>query len=506
MAHPRNLSKSKLLAFRQCPRRLWLEVHCKDLRQDSAGAQASFAVGHTVGDIARRIYATDGQGTFLDVSEIGFDEALRATDRLVRSDQPIFEAGFQADGALAFADILLPVGESEPQQWRMVEVKSSSKVKDYHRDDAAIQSFVARQSGVSLVGIALAHIDSKWVYPGNEDYQGLLKEEDLTKEAFGRTEEVEGWIAAAQTVAKLESEPKILTGQHCRDPFECGFFTHCRAEEPVAEHPVEWIPRVANTLKTLPAPEGVIDMTQVPDDLLNEKQLRVKQCTLENRIHFDRVGAAAALSKHSLPGLFLDFETIRFVVPIWAGTRPYRQIPFQFSLHVLGADGVLSHSFFLDLSGEDPSQKFSRALITACALPGPIFVYSGFESSRIKELAERYPQHREGLLALLPRLVDLLPVARDHYYNPSQEGSWSIKKVLPAMAPELRYDALEGVQDGTAAMSAYLEAISSHTSAERKTEIESQLLTYCRLDTFAMIRVWAVLAGREDMRHLPDNA
>lgn len=507
MASSPTLSKSKLLAFRQCPRRLWLEIHRPQLRQDSASTQASFSVGHSVGDIARRLYAPDGEGTLLDIQQLGYAEALRASQRLLEAGLPIFEAGFEADGALAFADVLLPVEEDGRRQWRMVEVKSSSEVKDYHRDDLAIQSFVARQAGVPLASAALAHIDSSWVYPGNDDYQGLLKEEDLSEQAFARSEEVQGWIAAARAVASQEAEPPHPTGRHCGEPFECGFLAHCRAAEPIAERPVEWLPDVrAAALKRHLAQDDIIEMRAVPDSLLNDIQRRVKHCTLEDRIHFDQAGAAHALDAHPLPGLFLDFETIRFVVPIWAGTRPYQQIPFQFSLHVLGADGVLDHTAFLDLSGNDPSETFSMALIDACAAPGPIFVYNkGFEGGRIAELAERYPQHRHGLRALLPRLVDLWPIAKQHYYHPSQQGSWSIKKVLPAMAPELRYDALAGVQDGTGAMNAYLESIAPQTSAARKAEIETQLLAYCRLDTFAMIRIWAALAGRADLRDLADR-
>jgi hypothetical protein len=346
----------------------------------------------------------------------------------------------------------------------------------------------------------LAHVDSKWTYPGGGDYRGLLVEEDQTEGAFARSDEVKDWIAGAHAVAMQGEEPSRHTGSHCSEPFECGFIAHCRAGEPVAQYPVEWLPRrQADALKEHLAQQDVIDMSQVPDSLLNDKQRRVKECTLEGKVYFDAAGAARDLAPFPLPGLFLDFETIKYVVPIWAGTRPYQQIPFQFSCHYLGVDGTLTHTEFLDLSGEDPSERFSKALVEACEPPGPIFVYNkGFEGARIGELAERYPLYRDALNTLIPRLVDLLPVARDRYYHPEQQGSWSIKKVLPAMAPELRYDDLTGVQDGGAAMNAYLEAIASDTSSDRKTEIRDQLLAYCQLDTFAMIRVWSVLLEQSD--------
>jgi hypothetical protein len=197
-----------------------------------------------------------------------------------------------------------------------------------------------------------------------------------------------------------------------------------------------------------------------------------------------------------LPASFLDFETISFAVPVWAGTRPYQMIPFQFSVHHLGEDGTLVHADFLDLSGSDPSRAFAEALVGACVGEGPVFVYNAsFEKSRIAELAERFVDLAPALLALRTRVVDLYPIARNRYYHPDQHGSWSIKHVLPAVAPDLRYDVLEGVQDGGAAMHAYLEAIDATTTPARRLEIEAQLRDYCGLDTLAMVRLWQFFAG-----------
>ena len=157
----------------------------------------------------------------------------------------------------------------------------------------------------------------------------------------------------------------------------------------------------------------------------------------------------------------------------------------QISLNVADAEA------FLDLSGNDPSPAFVAALIDSCGKSGPIFVYNaGFESGRIKELAERFPKRRQELLKLVDRIVDLLPIARDHYYHPSQQGSWSIKAVLPALCSELSYAQLDGVQDGGMAMDAYAEAIHPNITPERKTELELQLWKYCELDTWAMVKLW----------------
>ena len=494
----RTLPKSKLLAFRQCPKRLWLEIHHPEWRTDSAATQASFDVGHQVGDIARQLYDPTGKGALIDPQTEGFDAAFARSQRLLQSAQPIFEASFRAEGALAFADVMLPVKKGGKRAWRMVEVKSSTSVKDYHRDDVAVQAFIARSAGVPLTAIALAHIDSTWVYPGNGDYQGLLVEHDLTEEAFGRDEAVRDWISAAQGIVVKRKAPAITTGKQCNDPYECGFLTHCQSQEPQAAQPIHWLPgRLSSALIDHIETHDLRELGDVPDGLLNERQQRVKAATLAGQPYFDQSGSAQALAEYKLPAYFMDFETIQFAVPIWKGTRPYQQIPFQFSVHRLARTGKLEHEAFLDLSGYDPAKAFAEALIVACGDRGPIFVYNaGFETARIRDLAERFPRLAKALLALNERVVDLLPVARDHYYHPSQQGSWSIKAVLPALCPDLSYGDLDGVQDGGLAMDAYLEALAPQTRVERKAEIERQLLAYCALDTFAMVRMWSAFTGK----------
>jgi len=492
------LSKSKLLAFRQCERRLWLELHRPGLRQDDDASLAAFSAGHQVGDLARQLYDPDRYGVLLDPIGDGIEATLARSRGLLATAQPVFEAGFEAEGALAFADILLPV-DPEARRWRMVEVKSATRLKDYHREDAAIQAFVARAAGVALDRIALARIDSTWVYPGNGHYRGLLVEEDLSADAFGRHGEVASWIARAREVAAQEDEPDIRPGEQCDSPHACGFKAHCNAAMPAAEYPVSWLPRRTGRALKQCIGEGAADMRDVPDALLNETQLRVKRHTLSGAIYFDAGGAAADLVPYPPPACFIDFETIAFAVPVWAGTRPFQMIPFQFSVHRLDAAGKLAHRDFLDLSGDDPSRPFAEALVEACLGPGPVFVYNAaFETARIAELAARFADLAPALLSINERVVDLLPVARERYYHPGQQGSWSIKRVLPAIAPDLRYDALDGVQDGGAAMHAFLEAIAPDTDPARKRQIERQLRDYCHLDTLAMVRLWEFFSGREE--------
>ncbi len=493
----RNLSKSKLIAFRQCPKRLWLEVHQPQLREDSKFTQAIFKTGHEVGELAQRLYDPTGHGALIDLHAEGVGPAIERSKSLLLGKTPVFEAGFSAGGAMAFADVMLPVTQDGKTAWRMVEVKSSTSVKDYYLDDVAIQSFVARESGVCLTGVSLAHIDSGWTYKGDGDYRGLLVEKDITQIAFGRTDEVRTWISAAHAVASKESPPDVDTGLQCSDPFPCSFSVYCHKDKPNAEFPVTWLPRIqSKTLKSYINEHAVIDMRDVPDSLLNPPQRRVRDQTVSGECFFDADGARGDLQRHTLPAFFLDFETIQFGVPKWAGTRPFQSLPFQFSLHYLDEQGALTHHGFLELSGEDPTHAFARALVETCGNFGPIFVYnSGFEGSRINELAQRFIELKTPLLAIKQRLVDLLPIAQARFYHPSQMGSWSIKKVLPAIAPELNYQQLTGVQDGDMAMQAFLEAIAPETTKERKQEIHDQLQAYCALDTLAMVEIWKKFSG-----------
>jgi hypothetical protein len=509
------LSKSRLMAFRQCPKRLWLEVHQPELREDSSASEASFATGHEVGAVARSVYDIDGTGAVLDVQALTLNGLMKATRDLLKVRRRIFEAGFTIGskdrGERVIADILEPA--SDGRSWHMVEVKSSTSVKDYYLDDAAIQYHVTTGAGVRLASLHVAHLDSDWVYSGGDDYQGLFIEQDVTELAKARRSEVKRWIDEAHKIVAQAEAPALAIGGHCDAPYPCGFAGHCgnehEAQHGAVQHPITWLPRLGSNKRIAAHIEstGARSMGEVPDELLNPKQLRVKHQTLSGRSWFDRRGAAEELGHHRLPALFLDFETVNFAVPRWAGTRPYEQIPFQFSVHRLGRRGKLEHAGYLDISGNDPRPPFAKALLDACGTTQPIFVYNrAFEAARIQALADAMPTMRRPLLAIADRLVDLLPVASKFYYHPDQQGSWSIKKVLPTIAPELSYDTLELVQDGGGAQLAYQEAIAPETLPQRRSELRKSLLRYCRLDTFAMVRLWAYFAGQSKLVSRTDDA
>jgi len=494
-----NLSKSKIIAFRQCPKRLWLEVKKPDVIKVSQATQDKFNVGFRVGEIARQIYDPDQTGILIDIEKEGFSQALARSQTLSNADAPIFEAGFSGNGLLAFADVMLPLEKNGKRVWKMVEVKSSTSVKDYHRDDIAVQSYVAHVAGFALHTISVAYIDSKWIYPGGGDYAGLLKEVDLTEPTLNKTIEVESWVKAARETLAGD-EPAIKAGDHCFAPFECSFYAYCTRDVAQPEFPIAWLPRLSASKAEKLDAMNIVDLREVPDSMLNKTQKRVKQHTIAGTTYFDLEATSQILNAQPLPAYFLDFETINLAVPIWAGTRPYQQVSFQFSLHVMQSKETISHIEFLDISGNDPSRGFAEKLVASCGEHGPVYVYNaGFEGARIKELAQRFPDLAERLKNIASRLFDLLPIAKNHFYHPSQKGSWSIKKVLPALVPELDYSNLEGVQDGAMAMAAFAEAIQPSTSSERKQVIQQQLLAYCKQDTWAMVKIFeAFTASKAD--------
>ena len=482
------LSKSKLIAFRQCPKRMWLEIHRPELKVEDDSAQRRFDAGYRIGELAQTQFP---EGVLI-APDNNLTLALKETKELVAAypRKVLFEATFQAEGILVRADLLIPTQAG----WHMVEVKSSTQVKDYHLEDAAIQTWVATKAGVPLAKTSLQVVDSKWTYPGGNQYAGLLKMQSVDADISTLQAEVPKWLAAAQETAAA-TEPVLKIGKHCNKPFACGFQTYCASFNAPIEFPISWLPNLHHTKKAKFEAAGHLDLRDVPVGDLSAKQRKVLKATINNEVFFEPLTAA---EKKPLAGTryYLDFETIAFTVPIWEGTRPYQQIPFQWSCHIEQPDGVIAHEMFLDLTGNDPSRAFAESMIRTLGTSGPIIVYNqAFEKARITDLAKRFTDLAPALTLLLVRVVDLLPLANTHFYHPSMQGSWSIKAVLPAIAPELDYANLEDVAGGTAAQDAYLEAIHRDTLPERKARLENALRVYCHRDTLAMIRLLHFLVG-----------
>ncbi|MGB4858062.1 MAG: DUF2779 domain-containing protein, partial [Dokdonella sp.] len=474
MKTPARLSKSRILSGLQCERRLWLETYRRELREVTAGQQIVFDNGNALGELARELY---GPGVLIEhVMEPSL--ALAETQALRNSDAalgPMFEPAFAHDGVVIRADVLLPVGDGH----ELIEVKGSTSVKDYYISDCAVQTWVVEGAGVPLSYVRLAHLDRSFVYAGGGDYNGLLHAEDVTDDVRERMAEVPGWVERFRTML-AGPEPAIKTGDHCSTPYGCPFWEHCRGQEPAdSEYPVDLLPYGGNVVRELLA-EGFTDLRDVPADrLYSERHQRVHAATLANTV-FNDPAAAQELAALPWPRHYLDFETIGFAIPRWIGTRPYQQVGFQWSCQTQQRDGSLVEQWFLDLSGNAPMRGFAESMLATLENDdGCIVVYnSGFESARIKELATMLPDLADRLHALLPRLFDLLPLTRDNYYHPAMKGSWSIKAVLPTIAPELAYENLQDVADGSEAQVAWHEATAMETSRERRAELDMALRRY----------------------------
>ena len=475
------LSKSKILSGIQCPKRLWLEVHRPELAEESAGSIARMETGTRVGELAWNLMP----GGRLIELEGGFKAAIAETTSLLATSDcpPLYEATLSSDGVLIRADLL----EKNETGLRLVEVKSSTSVKPYYLFDCAIQQWVTEQAGYAVESIELAHIDNSFIYPGDENYEGLFHLEDISHDVGLLKSKVPEWIPKFKAV--LEGEmPYNEVGSHCRDPYQCPFEEYCSPEDG-PEFPLSCLPRARAALIEDLTSEGIHDVRDIPEErLTNETHDRVRRVTIKGEPEISSE-FGEYLKSLPYPRYYLDFETIQFAVPIWKGTSPYKQLPFQWSCHVEKAEGEIEHEEFLDISGKAPMRSFCEALIRTCGKEGSIFVYSPFEKTILNKMIETYPDIEADLQAIIDRLADLLPLTRKYYYHPAMKGSWSIKAVLPCVAPDLDYSQLDEVKDGGGAQDAYLEAIHPETDEARKEDLREKMLEYCKLDTLAMVRL-----------------
>lgn len=484
------LSKSRVQSGRQCHRRLWLEVHRRSSLAWSPQAQAPLDAGSRFGELAQSLL---GGGLLIDAGHREANQALAQTAAALTrpaSEVPrLFEPAFEHEGVRVRVDAL----ERGPDGDRLVEVKSTAGVKEPYLWDCAIQTWVARGAGRPLRSVAIGHVDSRFVYRSEGDYRGLLAITDITAQVEALVPLVADVVALLKQVVAGD-EPAIATGAHCSTPYDCPFLDHCASQEPAPPaFPITVLPRAGKLLERLAA-LGYSDLTQVPDTLLDSELHR--RIALASRTGTPWTSGALPdlLASLPYPRHYLDFETVSFIIPRWLGTRPFQALPFQFSCHTEAADGSLQHTGFLDLSGAAPMADFVEAVLAAVGRVGPILVWNrSFEAGVLRRLAADFPHRATELEAAADRMIDLLPIYREHYYHPDQCGSWSIKAVLPTLAPDLDYGDL-AVSDGQAAQLAYQEAIDSGTPPERRAELRDQLERYCTLDSLAMVRLvrhWA---------------
>jgi hypothetical protein len=488
MPPPIAVSKSKLLAFAQCPRKVWLDAYSPELEEASVEKDAALATGNAVGAIAQQLYGAD-TGHVVSF-ERGIRAAVEHTRALLAEDAktPIFEASFDYEGVGVRVDVL----DRSAREPRLIEVKASTHVKEHHLQDCAIQAWTLEQLGLPPRQVVIANIDSQFVYAGDGRYEGLLKETDVTDLVRERMAAVPQQVAQLRaTLAELD-EPAVPVGPQCGAPHGCQFYAHCAP--PAGKYPVLGLGGSKTKLFAL-LHAGYSDVRDVPEEELStDLQRRIWQQTRLETAYVDPQLRELA-RELGYPRYYLDFETIACAVPVWPGTRPFEALPFQWSCHIETAAGDgLQHAEFLDLSGALPLRRCAEELIAALGGAGPVLVYTPYERSVLNGLAARFSDLAAALGAIVERLVDLYPPTKQHYYHPAMRGSWSIKAVLPTVAPDLGYDALGEVRDGLAAQGAFLEAIAAATGEPRRAALRQALRDYCRQDTLALVRLVAHFA------------
>ena len=485
------LSKSRFVAGLHCPLRLWHLCYNPDLVTEvSPVQQAIFDTGHEVGRLATRLYPG---GVLIEEDHLHHEEAMKST--LAALEDPsvpaIFEGAFLYDGVRIRADILERL---EDDRWNLIEVKSSTSVKDYHLPDVAVQCHVLKGSGLAVGAAGIMHLNNQYLYDGEHlDLESLFSFFDLSGQVLDIQDEIRLKIAELKKALAGSVPPETVPSRGCNSPYGCEFWEYCTAERP--EFWVMQLSGIGQKKLDQLAELGIEDIRDIPTSFpLTKRHERIRDCTVSGAAY-----AAPELTTDLMdvqyPVHFLDFETVSPAIPRYANTRPYQTIPFQWSDHILSKDGTIEHREYLCQEDKDPREEFAGTLLETLGHKGSIFVYTNYEKRVIEELAEFFPQYRNELLTLLDRLKDLHALVKKHVYHPEFHGSFSLKSVLPALVPSMGYDKL-AIQDGNLASIEYLRMLDSDTVTAEREKIKESLLEYCGNDTLGMVKIREELLKR----------
>jgi Domain of unknown function(DUF2779) len=488
MSRAAYLTKSRYTAGLQCLRRLWLNVHRPAAWEEPELGSAE-DVGLEIGHAARLLFP----GGIL-VEEKPWEYAAAAAHTLAlmadRSVPAIFEAAFEHCRVRVRVDVLerLPRG-----YWGIREVKSSSEVKEHCYDDVAVQVYVLQNTGVRLSSVEILHVNKNYVR-GQKGifWQKFFHRVEVKTEARNRLDGIETRLKKQLACLSGVRAPKIEPEAHCHAPYSCEHWEHCTASKPT-----DWVFHMPNFTAARRAELqalGVQSISAIPDDFrLSPRQEIVRDVTRTGK-SFVASDLLERLDGFGPPAFYLDFEAFLPAVPLYPGTRPYQTIPFQWSLHRVDSKGNVSHQEFLAEGDLDPRRQFAETLIAALkGTKWPIIVYSSYEQTRLTELAAIYPDRAKPIASIVRRLSDLLPVVRSGLYHPGFGFSVSIKSVAPTLCPDVTYDDLDEIADGTAASTAFWRMASGRTDAETSVRLRSSLRAYCHRDTWAMVRLHQAL-------------
>jgi hypothetical protein len=479
------LSKSKYTNGIQCPKLLWHQYNAKDkLPEIDKRTQAIFDQGHQVGELAKKLFPNG-----IDLEwELSYEEVIKQSQELLKEGKPLFEAGFMSNRTYARVDILNPVGK----QFDIIEVKMGSSVKEINLHDVAFQRYCYQGAGVPIRRCHLMHINTSYVKHGELDLEQLFAKEDITDSLDIYSNGVEDNVQEMLAVIASKKCPNCDIGPHCDDPYECGLKETCWAK--VREHDNNvFTLRNARGRQWELYKQGIIRNDQIPSDFhLTDKQLTQVQAEKTGQPYIDEATIRNFLDQLVYPVYYMDFETFGFMmpIPILDDTRPYGQVPFQFSIHVLqSADSEpIHHSWLWDGEG-DPRPEFMGQLKAVLGEEGSIVVYNqGFECSRLRESSEVYPDYASWVDGVVDRIVDLLPPFRSFgIYYPSQHGSASLKMVLPALTGKNHAD-LE-ISEGGEASDEFMRVTFGEVSEAERKKVRNNLEEYCGLDTMGMVDI-----------------
>ena len=489
------LTKSRFLSGLQCHKRLWFETH----RPLEGAVENSIPIRHgrTFDEVVQGLLP----GVVISRGK-GLPSAIAETKRVLArgSRAPILlhQAAFRAGGLAVITDVLRRQGA----EFELVEVKAATETKEIHLPDAAFQALVLQRAKIPVGGVFLGLVNNQFVLRRAGDYAGLLLEVDITESVQGFLPEAAARALEFQEVMASDLMPGIAVGPQCLTPTMCPFLARCTAGHVTPEYPVDVLPRGGKIVAELLA-DGYRDLRDVPAKLLtDELHRRVFDATCSGLAFFD-LGATAELRRCALPYSYLDFETIGFPVPEIVGTRPYEQLPFQWSLHVEYAADDVRHAEYLAIEAFGDFGELARELIAALPAEGTVFAYNAsFEARVLLRLAELSPAHAAALCAIAGRLVDLLPVVRAAYYHRDMRGSWSLKSVMPTIDAAAGYEHLDEVREGDGAQQAFLELRTGVLTQERAKALRAALLRYCKHDTWVMVTLRKFLCGEAAARGL----
>lgn len=481
------LSKKHALAGLQCHKRLWWQINepgSQEMRENLA-ATYRMREGTRVGALARdyvpggRLIRTEPftlEPSILETRDALGDDATRV----------LYEAAFSALNTSVRADIL----ERNATGWTLIEVKATASLSEVeHVPDITVQACVLRVCGVPVSRYEIMHLNRACRHP---DLSNLYTREDVTELVLESIDDIERKLIDESRVVEELEPPVVMTGGHCSQPRECEFVDRCWPELP--KHHVTTLYRIGKKAASF-VELGYETIDQLPDDIkLSAIAARQRRSVRQGEMIVERNSLVGALAAVAHPVAHLDFETVQPAIPLWPGCRPYDQVPVQLSCHVVDIDGATRHHEWLFDGVGDPRIAAANAILDACAGARTVTAYySSFERECIKLVAEACPEHAEPLRAIAESLVDLLPIVREHVYHPEFAGSFSLKKVLPALVPTLTYQGLPIAEGETAQVQLSRMYFDAAMSADERAELRAALLQYCELDTRAMVELESAL-------------